>query len=74
MRKLPYVGLALCICIASIALSVVAQTPKPLLNSTSQDSLVALVGQDTYNDVMRLAEALPQEDIDRLLSIGDEPY
>jgi hypothetical protein len=45
-----------------------------LLDSTSQDSLVTLMGQDTYNHVMHLAEDLPQEDIDRLLSIGDEPY
>jgi hypothetical protein len=47
---------------------------KRLLDSTSQDALVALMGQDTYNRVMHLAEALPQEDIDRLLSIGDDPY
>lgn len=45
-----------------------------LLDSTSQDSLITLMGQDTYSRVMQLAEALPQEDIDRLLSIGDEPY
>jgi hypothetical protein len=44
------------------------------LESTAQESLVALMGQDTYSHVMQLAEALPQEDVDTLLSIGDDPY
>jgi glycerol dehydrogenase-like iron-containing ADH family enzyme len=45
-----------------------------LLESTSQETLIALMGQDTYSHVMRLAEALPQEDSDTLLSIGEKPY
>jgi glycerol dehydrogenase-like iron-containing ADH family enzyme len=44
------------------------------LESTAQESLVALMGQNTYSHVMRLAEALSQKDIDTLLSIGDKPY
>jgi hypothetical protein len=45
-----------------------------ILESTGQDSLIALMGKDTYNHVMRLSEALPEEDRDALLSIRDEPY
>jgi hypothetical protein len=45
-----------------------------ILEGTGQDSLVALMGKDTYNRVMRLSEALPSEDTDTLLSIRDEPY
>jgi hypothetical protein len=44
------------------------------LESTGEDSLVSLMGQDTYNHVMRMAESLPSDDYDKLLSIGDEPY
>jgi hypothetical protein len=45
-----------------------------ILESTGQDSLVTLMGQETYNHVMRLSEALPEKDHDALLSIRDEPY
>jgi hypothetical protein len=45
-----------------------------IIESTGQDSLVTLMGQETYNQVMRLSEALPSEDRDTLLSIRDEPY
>ena len=45
-----------------------------LLESTGEESLIALMGRDTYIHVMQLAEALPSEDNDRLLSIRDEPY
>lgn len=45
-----------------------------ILESTGQDSLVALMGRETYNRVMELSEALPSEDRDALLSIRDEPY
>jgi hypothetical protein len=45
-----------------------------ILESTGQDSLVALMGKETYNQVMRLSEALPEEDRDALLSIRDAPY
>jgi hypothetical protein len=45
-----------------------------LLDSTGQDSLIALMGQQTFNHVMRLSEALPEADRDTLLSIRDEPY
>ena len=45
-----------------------------LLESTGEESLIALMGQDTYLHVMQLAEALPSEDNDKLLSIRDEPY
>ena len=45
-----------------------------LLESTGEGSLIALMGQDTYIHVVQLAEALPSEDNDRLLSISDEPY
>ena len=44
------------------------------LESTAQESLITLMGKDTHSHVMRLAEALPQKDIDALLSIRDEPY
>ena len=44
-----------------------------LLESTGEGSLIALMGQDTYIHVVQLAEALPSEDNDRLLSISDEP-
>jgi hypothetical protein len=45
-----------------------------ILESTGQDSLIALMGKDTYNHAMQLSEALPEEDRDALLSIRDEPY
>jgi hypothetical protein len=45
-----------------------------LLESTGEESLIALMGQDTYSHVMRLSEALPKKDRDTLLSIGDDPY
>ena len=45
-----------------------------LLESTGEESLIALMGQDTYLHVMQLAEVLPREDNDKLLSISDEPY
>jgi hypothetical protein len=45
-----------------------------ILESTGQESLVALMGQETYTHVMQLSEALPEEDRDILLSIRDEPY
>jgi hypothetical protein len=45
-----------------------------ILEGTGQESLIALMGQDTYNHVMRLSEALPREDTDVLLAIRDEPY
>jgi hypothetical protein len=45
-----------------------------IIESTGQDSLVALMGQNMYNHVMRLSEALPEKDRDTLLSIRDEPY
>jgi hypothetical protein len=45
-----------------------------ILESTGQESLIALMGKDTYSHVMRLNEALPLEDRDVLLSIRDEPY
>jgi hypothetical protein len=44
------------------------------LESTGQTTLIALMGAETYQQVMRLAEALPPEDRDTLLSIKDEPY
>ena len=44
------------------------------LESTGQESLIALMGQDNYNHVMRLNEALSSEDRDALLSISDESY
>jgi hypothetical protein len=45
-----------------------------ILESTSGDTIKKLVGADTFQHVMRLAEALPREDHDVLLSIRDEPY
>jgi hypothetical protein len=45
-----------------------------ILDSTSGDTIKKLVGEDIFKHVMRLAEALPQEDRDVLLSIRDEPY
>jgi hypothetical protein len=45
-----------------------------ILEGTGQESLIALMGQETYNHVMRLSEALPPEDRDVLLAIRDEPY
>jgi hypothetical protein len=45
-----------------------------ILDSTSGDTIKKLVGEDIFKHVMRLAEALPQEDHDVLLSIRDEPY
>jgi hypothetical protein len=41
-----------------------------LLESTGEESLIALMGGDTYSHVMQLSEALPQEDCDTLLSIS----
>ncbi len=45
-----------------------------ILEGTGQESLIALMGQETYTRVMELSEALPPEDRDVLLSIKDEPY
>jgi hypothetical protein len=45
-----------------------------IIESTGQDSLVALMGQKTYEQVMILSEALPEKDRNTLLSIRDEPY
>ncbi len=45
-----------------------------LLESTGEESLIALMGKDTYSHVIRLSEALPPEDRDTLLSIGDDSY
>jgi hypothetical protein len=45
-----------------------------ILDSTSGDTIKTLVGAETFQHVMRLAEALPPEDRDVLLSIRDEPY
>jgi hypothetical protein len=45
-----------------------------ILDSTSGDTIKKLVGAETFKHVMRLAEALPPEDRDVLLSIKDEPY
>ena len=44
------------------------------LESTAEDSLIALMGRETYSHVVRLAEALPNEDTDILLAISDLPY
>jgi hypothetical protein len=45
-----------------------------LLESTGEQSLIALMGRDTYRHAMQLSEALPPEDRDTLLAIGDDPY
>jgi hypothetical protein len=45
-----------------------------ILESTAQDSLISLMGQETFSYVMELTEALPKEDRDILLSISDKPY
>jgi hypothetical protein len=45
-----------------------------ILDSTSGDTIKKLLGAETFERVMRLAEALPREDQDVLLSIRDEPY
>jgi hypothetical protein len=45
-----------------------------LLESTGEESLITLMGKDTYSHAMQLSEALPKEDRDTLLSIGDDPY
>jgi hypothetical protein len=45
-----------------------------ILEGTGEASLIALMGQETYNHVMELSEALPEEDRDVLLAIRDEPY
>jgi hypothetical protein len=42
-----------------------------LLESTGQRSLVVLMGQEAFSRAMRLAEELPEEDRNKLLSIGD---
>jgi hypothetical protein len=77
-RAIAVLAKALAVCRGALQLALAEDASqgriKRLLDSTSQNSLVALMGQDTYNHVMHLAEALPPEDIDRLLSIGDDPY
>jgi hypothetical protein len=77
-RAIAILAKALAVCRGALQLALTDDANKGrierLLDSTSQDSLVALMGQDTYNHLMHLAEALPQEDIDKLLSIDDEPY
>jgi hypothetical protein len=45
-----------------------------ILDGTSGDTIKKLVGEETFKHVMRLAEALPPEDRDVLLSIKDESY
>jgi hypothetical protein len=40
-----------------------------LLESTGENSLIALMGQDNYNRVMYLSEALPAADRDALLAL-----
>jgi hypothetical protein len=45
-----------------------------ILDSTSDDAIKKLVGSETFKHVMRLAETLPAEDHDALLSIKKEPY
>ncbi len=45
-----------------------------LLESTSGYALTALMGADTYTQVLKLAEDLSPEDRDALLAIGDDPY
>jgi hypothetical protein len=42
-----------------------------LLESTGQESLIALLGQRAFSRAMQLAEELPEEDKDKLLSIGE---
>jgi hypothetical protein len=77
-RAIAVLARALAVCRGALYLALAEDASqgriKRLLDSTSQNSLVALMGQDIYNRVMHLAEALPQEDVDRLLSIGDDPY
>jgi DNA-directed RNA polymerase specialized sigma24 family protein len=45
-----------------------------ILEGTGQESLTALLGQETLERVMQLSEALPPEDRDVLLAIRNEPY
>ncbi len=45
-----------------------------ILDSTSHETLKQLIGKDAMERAMHLAEALPREDRDTLLSIKDEPY
>jgi hypothetical protein len=41
-----------------------------LLESTGQESLISLIGVDALNHAMQLAESLPDEDTNILLSIN----
>ncbi len=45
-----------------------------ILDGTSHETLKRLMGEEEARRVMHLAEALPPEDRDTLLSIKDEPY
>jgi hypothetical protein len=45
-----------------------------ILEGTGQESLTALLGQETLRRVWQLSEALPPEDRDVLLAIRDKPY
>jgi DNA-directed RNA polymerase specialized sigma24 family protein len=45
-----------------------------ILEGTGQESLTALLGQETLRRVWQLSEALPPEDRDVLLAIWYEPY
>lgn len=45
-----------------------------ILESTGQDSLIALMGKETHNHVMQMSEALPSKDRESLLAIRDKPY
>jgi hypothetical protein len=48
------------------------QEIEELLTSTSQESLVALMGLDTYYRVIELMEALPASDREHLLGIRSD--
>jgi hypothetical protein len=45
-----------------------------ILNSTGEDALTGLMGQDEYRAAIAACEALPAADADALLAIGDMPY
>jgi hypothetical protein len=45
-----------------------------ILESTGQESLISLIGQDAFSYAAGLSEALSKEDADILLAIGDKPY
>jgi hypothetical protein len=43
-----------------------------IIESTGQDSLVELLGYDTYLRMIELYDAVSREDVDKLLGLGDE--